>query len=79
MCIPGLLDGLHPFIALTLLLCPQFQRFLSIVTKDDEEVVLKREKIKREKAVSIRDCETQQIASTTSQHHLFLTLQHEMF
>ncbi len=49
MCVPRLLDGLHPFITLTLLLRPQLQRLLSIVTKHDEEVVLKREKIKREK------------------------------
>ena len=53
MCIPGLLDGLYPFITLRLLLCPQLQRFLSIMTKHDEEVVLMREKkIKREKLFS---------------------------
>lgn len=42
--VPRLLDGLHPFVALTLLLRPQFQRLLSIMTKHDEEVVLRRDK-----------------------------------
>lgn len=48
MCIPRLLDDIHPFITLTLLICPQLQRLLSIMTKHDEEVVLSRQE-EREK------------------------------
>lgn len=44
VCLPGLLDRLNPFIALALLLCSQLQRFLSIMTKHDEEVVLQRKR-----------------------------------
>lgn len=47
--VPRLLDGLHPFIALTLLLGPQLQRLLSIMAKHNEEVVLRRQRQKREK------------------------------
>lgn len=65
VCIPGLLDGLHPFITLTLLLCPQLQRFLSIMTKHDKEVVLRREKDRERKAAYICDPETKHIF----QHH----------
>lgn len=38
---PGLLDELHPLVAVRLLLRPQLQRFLSIVAKNDQEVVLR--------------------------------------
>lgn len=38
---PGLLDALHPVGAVRLLLRPQLQRFLSIVAKDHQEVVLR--------------------------------------
>lgn len=48
MCVPRLLNGLHPFIALNLLICPELQRLLPIMAKHDEEVVLIREK-QREK------------------------------
>ena len=41
--LPGLLDGLHPLVAVGLLLRAQLQRFLSIVAKNDEEVVLNQE------------------------------------
>lgn len=47
--VPRLLDGLHPFIALILLLGPQLQRLLSIVAKYNEEVVLSRQREKRDK------------------------------
>lgn len=42
-CVPRLLDDLHPLVAVALLLRSQLQRLLSIVTKHDEEVVLRRE------------------------------------
>lgn len=54
MCVPCLLDGLHPFVALTLFLGPQLQRLLSIVTKHNEEVVLKN---KERQAVYVCDPE----------------------
>lgn len=54
MCVPCLLDGLHPFVALTLFLGPQLQRLLSIVTKHNQEVVLKN---KERKAVYVCDPE----------------------
>lgn len=38
---PGLLDELHPLVAVRLLLRPQLQRFLSIMAKNDQEVVLR--------------------------------------
>lgn len=50
-CVPRLLDGLHPLVAVTLLLGSQLQRLLSIVTKYDEEVVLKRQKQSRRGAL----------------------------
>lgn len=37
---PGLLDVFHPLVAVSLFLCAQLQRFLSIVAKNDQEVVL---------------------------------------
>lgn len=44
---PGLLDALHPLVAVGLFLCPQLQRFLPVVAKDDQEVVLHRRKNRR--------------------------------
>lgn len=45
--VPGLLDGLHPLVALTLLLGPQLQRLLPVVTEHNEEVVLGRHREKK--------------------------------
>lgn len=64
MCVPRLLDGLHPFIALTLLLSPQLQRLLSIVTKHEKEVVLKRERWRGKKSLFLWPWD-----QTHPQHH----------
>lgn len=45
--VPRLLDGLHPLVAVALLLGAQLQGLLSVVTKDDQEVVLRRQKGKQ--------------------------------
>lgn len=51
-CVPRLLDDLHPLVAVALLLGSQLQRLLSIVTKHDEEVVLRREReIRQERRI----------------------------
>lgn len=65
MCVPGLLDCFHPFVALTLLFCPQLQRLLSIVTKHNKEVMLKREREREKKLFFICDHETKHIYNTT--------------
>lgn len=41
---PGLLDALHPLIAVGLFLCAELQRFLAIVSKYNEKVVLRNRK-----------------------------------
>lgn len=41
---PGLLDALHPLVAVGLFLRAELQRFLAIVSKYDEEVVLQNRK-----------------------------------
>lgn len=53
-CVPGLLDGLHPFVALALLLGAQLQGLLSVVAEHDEEVVLRRHGRKRVTALVAR-------------------------
>lgn len=50
--LPGLLDALHPLVAVCLLLCAQLQRFLSIVAKNDQEVVLNQGRSVRESEVN---------------------------
>lgn len=82
LCVPRLLDSLHPFVALALLLRPQLQRLLSIVTEHDEEVVLKVETQKREREKTLFLCTTPSSNSSTTPLPIganHLTLQHKMF
>lgn len=47
--VPGLLNGLHPLIAVWLFLRPQLQWLLSIVAEDHQEVVLQEWKQRQRK------------------------------
>lgn len=60
--LPGLLDALHPLVAVCLLLCAQLHRFLSIMAKNDQEVVLNQGRSVRESEVNTHTKKNQHLS-----------------